>query len=110
MTLDEYQRKAARTIRPDLTLMDARRHSLYGLAAEVGELLSIFQKHLQGHPISDEHIIKEGGDILWMLAEFFSTYRISLDDVAATNISKLKARYPNGFETDRSMHRQEGDI
>ena len=27
-----------------------------------------------------------------------------------TNIDKLKARYPEGFSADRSLHRKEGDI
>lgn len=110
MTFDEYQKGAARTMRTDLPLMDARKHSLFGLCAEVGELLGIFQKELQGHPVSEDQIIKEGGDIIWMLAEFFSTYRISLDEVAETNNRKLKARYPNGFEVERSLHRKDGDI
>ena len=26
------------------------------------------------------------------------------------NIDKLKSRYPTGFETERSLHRAEGDI
>ena len=26
------------------------------------------------------------------------------------NIDKLKARYPNGFEAERSLNRAEGDI
>lgn len=110
MTMNEYQDLAARTIRKDLTLTQARQHSLFGLCAEVGELLAIFQKELQGHEINEDHLIKEGGDVLWMLAEFFSTYRIDLDDVATINIAKLKARYPDGFDPDKSIHRKDGDI
>lgn len=34
----------------------------------------------------------------------------SLDDIMQKNIDKLKARYPEGFETDKSLHRAEGDI
>lgn len=110
MTLNEYQTLAARTIRGDLTPTEARQHALFGMAAEVGELLSIFQKELQGHEVSEDHLIKEGGDVLWMIAEFFSTYRIGLDEVAKTNIEKLKKRYPDGFDVDKSIHRKEGDI
>lgn len=109
MTFDEFQKSAARTMRNDLPLLDARKHSLFGLCAEVGELLAIYQKELQGHEVTEQKIIREGGDILWMLAEFFTTYRISLDEVAETNKRKLEARYPNGFEVDKSLHRREGD-
>lgn len=30
-----------------------------------------------------------------------------LDDVAEFNIAKLRRRYPDGFEADRSLHREE---
>lgn len=30
--------------------------------------------------------------------------------VMETNIEKLKARYPEGVEADKSLHRKEGDI
>ena len=34
----------------------------------------------------------------------------TLDDVMQTNIDKLKARYPKGFDTFRANNRAEGDI
>ena len=45
-----------------------------------------------------------------MIAEACEALGLSLDDVAQTNIDKLKARYPDGFEVDKSLHRKEGDI
>ena len=110
MTMNEYQDLAARTIRKDLTMTQARQHSLFGLCAEVGELLAIFQKELQGHEISDAHLKKELGDVLWMIAEICTAKRFDMDEVAQLNIDKLKRRYPEGFDPDRSMHRGEGDI
>lgn len=104
MTLDEYQVLAARTINAS-----PEEHSLYGLAAETGELLSIYQKRYQGHKDTDEHRMKEAGDILWMLAEYCTSQGWSLEDVAVLNITKLKARYPDGFDTERSLHRRAGD-
>ena len=44
------------------------------------------------------------------LAEFCSSNGWMLADIGKMNIDKLKARYPNGFEADRSLHRKEGDI
>lgn len=37
-------------------------------------------------------------------------YGFTLDDVMQTNIDKLKARYPQGFDTYRANNRAEGDI
>ena len=104
MTLNEYQALAMRTInvKPEL-------HSLLGLPAEVGELTGIYQKDLQGHEDTDRHRMKEAGDILWMLTEYCTSQGWTLDEVAALNISKLKDRYPDGFEPEKSLHRRPGD-
>ena len=111
MTGKEYQEFAARTINTDLTLIGQRNHALYGLAAETGEILSLYQKELQGHGMpSREHLIKETGDAMWMIAELLTSQGIDLDEVMETNIEKLKKRYPEGFTTERSIHRESGDI
>ena len=34
----------------------------------------------------------------------------TLEEVMTQNIQKLKARYPKGFEYDKSLNREEGDI
>jgi hypothetical protein len=34
---------------------------------------------------------------------------VTLEEVAIANIEKLRARYPNGFEVDRSVKRAAGD-
>lgn len=39
------------------------------------------------------------------LATHCNTYNISMTDAAEHNVSKLRARYPNGFETARSVDR-----
>ena len=110
MTLNEYQELAARTINPKLTPYQKEFHALTGLVAEVGELHSIYQKELQGHKFNEEHLLKECGDILWMLAELLTAGGRTLDDVARMNIDKLKARYPDGFDAEHSLHRGADDI
>ena len=107
LTLDAYQQKAARTINPNLTRPETERHALFGLAAETGEVLSLFQKELQGHPIQKDDVIKEIGDVLWMCAELCTLYDLSMGDVAQANIDKLRQRYPEGFDPERSIHREE---
>lgn len=110
MTGNEYQRLAARTINLGLTSEGQRMHALHGIAAEVGELHGIYQKIYQGHEFNPEHAKKEVGDILWMLAEYCTANGWSLDDIMQLNIDKLRARYPEGFDAEHSLHRAEGDI
>lgn len=110
MTFDEYQALAERTINPHLGTQEMLRHGVFGLAAEAGEVAGLFQKEYQGHLLTDEALIKECGDCLWMIAEICTAKGIPMVSVANINIEKLKARYPAGFESERSIHRREGDI
>ena len=107
MTLSEYQEKAARTINQKLTEEKMLRHALFGLTAEVGEITGLFQKQLQGHPLLLEHLEKEIGDVLWMVAELCTALSLDMEEVAEANIEKLKKRYPEGFTTENSIHRAE---
>jgi NTP pyrophosphatase (non-canonical NTP hydrolase) len=110
MTMNEYQALAARTINNSMNRAQQEAHALHGLAAEVGEIHSLYQKIYQGHAIEEAHIQKELGDLQWFVAELATAYGWHLEDVAAMNIDKLRARYPEGFDVQRSLHRAEGDI
>lgn len=57
-----------------------------------------------------EHLAKELGDIAWYLAEAATALEIPLEDILQANIEKLKKRYPEGFETKRSLVRLQGDL
>ena len=110
MTLNEYQQSAAEFMNKDIGSAEQLLHALFGMASEVGELHGIYQKFYQGHPIDEEHCMKELGDILWMISEYATVMGISLNDVAHMNIAKLTARYPDGFRVADSLNRKEGDI
>lgn len=110
MTGKEYQLLAARTIDPNMNGHECEMHALFGMASEVGELLGIFQKSYQGHEIDEAHVLKEVGDIVWFIAEFLTANHWSLDEVMTMNIDKLIARYPDGFDTEKSLHRKDGDV
>lgn len=110
MTGNEYQKLAARTMSPDMTDMQIEHHALHGMVGEIGEIHSLYQKVYQGHEIEEEHLKKEVGDLLWFIAEYCTVMGWDLESVMRLNIDKLKARYPDGFEADRSLHRQEGDV
>lgn len=109
MTLNQYQSLARRTQRDDLTTNMRRDHALHLLAAEVGELHSIYQKAYQGHEIDREKVLDEAGDVLWGLAELMDALGYTMEDMARHNIDKLKARYPAGFSAERSLYREGED-
>jgi NTP pyrophosphatase (non-canonical NTP hydrolase) len=85
-----------------------------GISAEGGEFAEIVKKCIfQGKPMDDDaqyHMKRELGDILWYIVQACIALNISLEDVIDTNIDKLEARYPDGFEAFRSNHRSDGDI
>ena len=111
MTGNEYQKLAMRTLNPALDNEAVLINSVMGLCGESGEAIDIVNKHLaQGHELDREHLIKELGDIAWYLAEAAYALDVELDEVLERNVQKLQARYPEGFETERSLHRAEDDI
>ena len=110
MTFNEYQRLARRTQNENLNQEQREDHALHGMAAELGEIHSIYQKELQGHEFSTAHVMSELGDMLWFMAELADVLGLTLEHIAAHNVDKLRARYPDGFDADRSMHRADGDI
>ena len=82
-----------------------------GLAGECGEFLDMVKKWIYHEkPLDEEHLQKELGDVLWYAAMICKAMKWDLDVVMAKNIAKLKARYPEGFDTDLSNHRKEGDL
>ena len=101
-----YQACARRTSNTYIST-DKIQNALLGLPGEVGELCDHFKKHkFQGHAFDRDHMIEEAGDVLWYLSELADGLDISLEDIAIRNIEKLARRYPDGFDPERSMHRE----
>ena len=109
MTLNEYQQLASRTINSKLCYIDQRYHALHGMSSELGEVNSIFQHQYQGDDLIEDEIKKELGDLMWFVAEFAGSFGWTLDEVCSENIDKLRKRYPEGFDENRSKHRHELD-
>lgn len=61
-------------------------------------------------PLDVEHAQKEIGDVLWYVAMICHSFGWDMDAIMQQNIDKLKARYPEGFDVDKSAHRKEGDV
>lgn len=82
-----------------------------GLAGESGETLDMVKKWVfHDSELDKDHLKKELGDVMWYVAMICHSMGFDLDDVMQTNISKLKARYPGGFDTYRANHRERGDV
>lgn len=107
MTLNEYQKAASRTS-SQLTAHAHIENGVMGLCGESGECIDIVKKAtFQGHPLDHEKLIDELSDVLWYAAELATGLGVALDDVAQHNIDKLTARYPDGFSSEKSIHRKE---
>ena len=111
MTLNEYQNLAARTSRKDISPDDHLMNGILGLSGEAGECADLVKKcfYQDGRDIR-EKLLDECGDVMWYLAEISSAMGWTMDDVAQHNVNKLRDRYPDGFDAERSLHRAEGDV
>lgn len=111
MTGNEYQKLAMRTCSiPYSDKGGMMNHAVFGLCSEAGEVAGLFQKVYQGHELDPEHLKKELGDCLWMIAEACTAMNWTMEDVMQLNIDKLRARFPEGFDPERSLHRAPGDV
>lgn len=107
ITMNKYQEMAARTINKDLSAHEALMHALHEIASECGEIHGHFQKVYQGHPMDEDALKLEVGDVIWGLAELCTVKGWYLGDIALANLKKLEDRYPDGFSAERSLHRKE---
>lgn len=107
MNANEYQRLAMRTATHkcyDLA------NAALGLTGEAGEVADIIKKHLyQGHDLYPSEVVEELGDVLWYVALMADYFNVTLGFVMQQNITKLKARYPEGFDPVRSVNREENN-
>ena len=111
MTVNEYQRLAMTTLNPALDRKEVLINSVMGLCGESGEAIDIVKKCLaQGHELDKARLAKELGDVAWYLAEAATALDIPLEEILQGNLEKLKKRYPEGFDAQKSMARLSGDL
>lgn len=108
MNLNEYQALAQRTCNITQTPSGKIENGILGMCGEAGECSDILKKYFfQGHDLDRKKLAEEVGDVLWYIAETAAGLGMTLEEIAERNIAKLKARYPDGFDPERSMHRPE---
>lgn len=101
MDFAEYQKQALQFAEYDL-----EQYPFMGLAEEVGEFISPAAKATRGDDMTKrfaskeeakKYVLKEAGDVLWMLAACLHEYGgFSLQDAAEMNIKKLTDRRERG--------------
>ena len=107
MDLDDYQNAALDTL-----IYANEEHLTYGLAAEVGEVMSLMQKAARHDPrywndeadrffgdytpLFKEKIFAELGDVLWYLSCLASHHGFPMNAVARHNLEKLGKRKAEG--------------
>lgn len=104
MNFNEYQNQAIQTDVAHNATTDSARYNGYmekalGLAGETGEVLEIIKKIIRDKggvfettPEDREKLKKELGDVLWYFSAIAYYNGIVLEDVAITNLNKLKSR------------------
>ena len=108
MKANDYQKQALRTLNPSLSKSEVLINGVMGLCGESGEVIDLVKKHLaQGHELNREKLAKELGDVAWYLAETAYALDYDLESIFQMNLDKLAQRYPDGFEKEKSMNRND---
>lgn len=81
-------------------------HAAMGLCTEAGEFMDMLKKHiLYGKPLDEVNLKEELGDKLWYAALALDELKSTFEQVMDTNITKLRARYPNKFTERDALNR-----
>lgn len=110
MTPEEYTQEVMRTcgIKSTGDYRDMLMLGALGVAGESGEVADIIKKHVyHGHALNMDKLIDEIGDVLWYLTVLAKSQHYDLGEVMERNIEKLRKRYPQGFDEERSKNRVE---
>jgi NTP pyrophosphatase (non-canonical NTP hydrolase) len=105
LTIEQYSHMSLRTVnetnfRSDIT------NACMGIAGESGELVEMFKKILfHDKPLDKEKVVNELGDICFYINWLACSLGITWDEILTTNIVKLQARYPEGFNAEAANNR-----
>lgn len=101
MTLNEYAKEARRTaIYQGVGTFRGVIYNSLKLCGEAGEIADkigkIFGKGIEPTADQIQDLKKEAGDVLWHLTNFCIDLNLLLEDVADTNVNKLRSRQERG--------------
>ena len=113
MEFAEYQHRALETDQTGHNGADAAQLvPLLGLAGEAGQLLSEYKKRLRDGPSHVrfvDRVHEELGDILWYVSNVASKYGLDLNEIAASNLSKTRARFGEDGGVELGTSEDEGE-
>lgn len=111
----EYKKAALRTESCDFVAIKQRvssernirlLHAGIGLATESGEFLDALKKTIfYGKELDETNLKEEVGDLLWYCAIALDALGGDFESTMATNIAKLKARFPDKFTEELAENR-----
>lgn len=86
-------------------------HAAVGISTEAGEVLDIIKKTWAfNKPMDRLKLQHEMGDLLFYMQFMCNVMELSLDELADSNMSKLKKRYPEGYTDKAAQERLDGII
>lgn len=81
-------------------------HGVVGICTESGELLDALKKHMfYGNPLDRVNLKEELGDVMWYIAILLRELDLDLEEVLDVNIKKLRARYGDKFDQEKTNNR-----
>lgn len=97
MNFADYQDDAMRTAKEGGLKFNLI-HASMGISGEAGEFADCIKKHIiYNQSLDIENACEELGDLMWFIALASETLGVSMVDIAAHNIDKLKKRYPEKY-------------
>ena len=76
--------------------------NVIGILGEAGEIAALMIEAIATGVLDRDKLAKEIGDLLWYAAALCTKVGLDLGAVMALNIEKLKERYPDGWNHERS--------
>ncbi len=97
MTLTEYQAEAMKTCQPGNNML----YAAGKMHCEAGETHQQVLKHVfHGKPLNTAHMIEELGDQLWYITDLANEIGVTLEEIAQSNIAKLRARHGETYRPE----------
>lgn len=95
-----YREEVMRTLNPSANYSKESRVALR-LSAKCSNVADDVKKFIfHGKPYDSSKLILELGDIRWYLESFAFVLGVTMEEIEAQNIAKLRARFPEGFTNE----------
>jgi NTP pyrophosphatase (non-canonical NTP hydrolase) len=83
--------------------------NVMAMCASAGKLADIIKKYIaHGHALDTGGVIKHLNEVFLHLIGVCGQFGWGIEGIMQLNIDKLKARYPEGFDANRSINRDDG--